>query len=555
MSLRNLWLNLKKTLSNNYSIMSLIRLHNIGKKFESNLVLRDVYFRLNKGDRIGLIGKNGVGKTTVLKLILGQTEPTEGTIEVNDGVRIGYFSQFSELNGEMSILDVLDGLFADIHAIEEELLEIEIALEESPQRTELTQLLNKQAELLEEMARREGWTYQNRIDTVLDKLGFSAAYRKRPIDQLSGGWCNRAALAKILLEEPQILLMDEPTNFLDIAGLDWLEEWFKKLRGGLIIVSHDRHFLDNVVNKIVEIENYHFQEYEGNFTQYIREKRIRIKNLERQFQHEEELLAFESEAIADRREARRNPGKALKNRLAKIKKSVEPRPVDKIVTGLYSDLKVVNRLCRAEGISKAYDEQKIFQNLSFEVQRGDRIAVIGPNGCGKTTLLKVLTDCEFPDSGSIVWGKAATYSYYNQVLDKLDLNDTVTHAVNIVNMAFFAPRKQVNRFLSLMQFSELDLEQQIGTLSGGQRARVALAKCLLSGAPVIVLDEPTNHLDLTSTQVMERALVNFPGAVIVVSHDRFFIDKVATRLLVFEDTGAIREVNGNWTIWHAGGEV
>jgi len=404
---------------------------------------------------------------------------------------------------------------------------------------------------MEEMEQREGWAYQNRIDTVLTRLGFSEVYRKRPIDQLSGGWRNRAALAKILLEEPDVLLMDEPTNFLDIQGLNWLEDWFKGLRGALIIVSHDRHFLDNVVNRIVEVENYHFQEYKGNFTEYVREKRIRIKTLERQFQHEEELLTFEAEAITDRREAMKNPTRALKRKLASIKRRVEPRPVDRIVTRLYEDLKISNRLCWTENISKAYDDQVLFRDLSTEIQRADRVAIIGPNGCGKTTLLKILTGLEQPDSGRIGWGKAARCSYYNQVFADLDPDDTVTHAVNIVEIAYFKPRKQVNRFLSLLQFSEMDLEQRIGTLSGGQKARVALAKCLLSGAPVIILDEPTNHLDITSTQVMERALVNFPGAVVVVSHDRFFIDKIAKRLLIFEGTDRLREVNGNWTIWQA----
>ena len=531
--------------------MSLARLQDISKKYDSNVVLRNVFFRLSKGDRVGLIGKNGVGKTTVLRLILGQEEPTEGTVEVNSGIKIGYFSQFSELNGEMSILEMLEELFTDIHAIEEELFEIELALDESPQDDELHQLLDRQARLMEQMEQREGWTYQSKIDTVLTKLGFSDVYRKRPIDQLSGGWRNRAALAKILLEEPDVLLMDEPTNFLDILGLTWLENWFRKLRGALIVVSHDRHFLDSVVNRVVEVENYHLQEYKGDFTEYVREKRIRIKTLERQFQHEEELLAFESEAIMDRREAMKDPSRALKRKLAKIKRSVQPRPVDKIITRLYEGLRVVNRLCWTEVISKAYDSQVLFRELSIEIQRGDRIAVIGPNGCGKTTLLRLLTGIEQPDSGRIVWGKAAECSYYNQVFADLDMDDTVTHAVNIVKMAFFKPRKQVNHFLSLLQFSEMDLEQRIGTLSGGQKARVALAKCLLSGAPVIVLDEPTNHLDITSTQVMERALVNFPGAVVVVSHDRFFIDKVATRLLIFEGTDRLREVNGNWTIWQA----
>jgi ATP-binding cassette subfamily F protein 3 len=531
--------------------VSLIRLHNVSKTYDDNVVLRNVYFRLNAGDRIGLIGRNGAGKTTVLKLILDQEEPTTGTVEINQDLQIGYFSQFSELDGELPIVDVLEGLFDDVHAIEAELDEIDTALNDRPSETDLDRLLNRQAALFDEMEQREGWTYQVRIDTALSKLGFSDAHRERPIDQLSGGWRNWAALAKIILQEPDVLLMDEPTNFLDIAGLSWLEEWFQRHRGALIIVSHDRHFLDRVVNRIVEIENYNFQAYEGNFTQYVREKPLRLKSLQRQFQHEEELLAYEAEAIADRREAAADPSKALKRKLANIKKRAQPRPVDKIVTGIYERLYVPNKLCRAEALSKAYDGQVLFTDLSFEVQRGDRIVVLGPNGCGKTTLLRVLTEDEPPDTGRIAWGKAVEYIYYNQVFAELDLNDTVTHAVNVVGLAFRAPRKRVNRFLSLLQFSEMDLRCKIGTLSGGQRARVALAQCLLSGAGLIVLDEPTNHLDLSSTQVMERALVHFPGAVVVVSHDRFFIDKVATRLLIFEGAGHVREVAGNWTIWQA----
>ena len=537
--------------------MSLVRLHNVTKGDDDDAVLREVYFRLSRGERVGLIGKNGSGKTTVLKLVLGQEQPDQGTVEVDEGARIGYFSQFSELSGEATILEVLDGLFVDIHAIEEELLEIEVALDDSPQGDDLRRLLNRQAALMDEMDRREGWTYRNRIDTVLTRLGFSDAYRVKPIDQLSGGWRNRAALAVILLEKPDVVLMDEPTNYLDMAGLEWLEEWFRKLRGAAIVVSHDRHFLDAVVNRVVEIESYHFQEYRGGFTQYVREKPLRMKSLERQFVHEEELLALEAEAIADRQEMLKNPSRALKRRLANVKKRAEPRPIDRIVTGIYQGLHVKNDLCRVEAVSKAYSGQVLFRDLTFEVHRQDRIAIVGPNGCGKTTLLKVLVEDETPDSGRIVWSKGTEYIYYNQVFEDLDLKDTVSHSVNAwsdakgVGLAYRAQRKKVNRFLSLFQFSEMDLTQRIGTLSGGQRARVALALCLLSGASVILLDEPTNHLDMTSTQVMERALVHFPGAVVVVSHDRVFIDKVATRLLVFEGGGRVAEIAGNWTIWQA----
>lgn len=530
--------------------MSLIRLHNVSKNYEKKQVLREVFFRLSEGDRVGLIGKNGVGKTTILRLILGQEEPDEGQIDMDDGLKIGYFSQFSELSGDLAIEEILLDVFSDIQTIEEELRQIETQLGDAPPEKEMSRLLARYDDLMGEMERRGGWTYDNQIDTVLTKLNFNDRHRSMPVDQLSGGWRNRAALAKILLDAPDVLLLDEPTNFLDFEGLSWLESWLSSWNGALIIVSHDRHFLDGVVNRIIEIENYHFHEYEGNFTAYVRKKQTRIKSLERQFQFEEELLAFEAEAIEDRREAAKNPSKALQRRLANIKKMTEPRMADKIITGLYKGLRLGTELCRVENIAKAYDVP-LFENLSFTLHKGDRLVIMGPNGSGKSTLLRTLRGDEATDTGRVVWPHGSEFADYNQMFDTLDLNDTVTHAVNVAPLAFYESRKLANRFMTLFRISELDQKQRIGTLSGGQRARVALAQCLLSGAPVIILDEPTNHLDLTSTQAMERALMHFPGAVIVVSHDRFFIDKVATRLLIFGESGQTELFEGNWTLWQA----
>lgn len=530
--------------------MSLIRLNGVTKRFDRQLILREIFFRINTGDIIGLIGKNGAGKTTLLKLILNQEQPDDGTVDLNAGIRVGYFSQFSELNDDDTVDHILERIFEDIRRTEEELETITERLGRSditPEEMEAS--IDRQAECTALMEHRDGWNYRHRIDTVLSKLGFTERYRQRPLSALSGGWRNRAALAKILLEEPDLLLLDEPTNYLDIAGLNWLETWIKRFKGGVIIVSHDRHFLDQVVNRIIEVENYHLQEYKGNYSDFIREKNIRIKSLERQFEFEETLLVLESEAIADRKAAQKNPDEVLKRKLANIKKQVAPRPIDKVVTGIYDGLHISNKLCHIEHISKAYGEQTILTDLSFEIHRGDRWAFVGPNGIGKSTLIRIVTQKEMPDKGFIKWERGMKPVYFNDVLDDLDPSESITKYVNFRGLAFNAARKQVNRFLTLLRFSDLDLQRRIGNLSGGEKARVALAVCLLSGATAIILDEPTNHLDITTTQVMERALFHFPGAVIVASHDRFFLDKLANMLLVFEGENTWRIVEGNWTTW------
>ena len=542
--------------------MSLIRAKGVTKKYEQRLVLRDVFFRLAKGERAGLIGINGSGKTTLLNLLLGREEPTEGEIELSYGVKIGYFSQFSELDSEASVQQILEDVLVHVKTLLDELGKIEQDM--AVNTDDLDALLQRQAEVLEAIELVDGWNWKNRIDTVLSKLGFNEDLRHRPIRQLSGGWRNRAALAKILLEEPDVLLLDEPTNYLDVSGMDWLETWIKKFRGALLVVSHDRHFLDRVVTRIVELENYHLHEYSierangsGIFAEYVRERKLRLKTLENQHLHEEELLVYEAEAIDDRKQAAKAPNEWLRRRLANIKKTVQPQPMERIITSIYQNLRVSGQLLRTKDLAKSYGKEELFRGVSLTLSKGERLAIIGPNGCGKSTLLRILTGEETEDSGSVQWlstGTGLSFSgvSFNHILGDLDpnvlLSQTIGGNYGIVNGA---ARKEVKEFLAMFQFTELDMRQRLGQLSGGQKARAALALCLLSGAGLLILDEPTNHLDLTSTQVMERALTHFPGAVIVVSHDRFFIDKVATRLLVFEGSPTPRLVEGNWTTMQA----
>ena len=519
--------------------VSLVRLNDVELRFENTPILREAFFRLDGTDRVGMIGRNGSGKTSILRLILERVTPDSGSVTVEPGTRIGYFSQFSELDGAATIVEVLEGLFGEIADIEAELASIDAEIAADP-AADLDRLVHRQSDLFGEMDRLDGWDYHRRIDTALTTLGFTAAHRLCAIDELSGGWRNRAALAKILLEDPDVLLLDEPTNFLDVAGVEWLEAWFRGFHGAAVIVSHDRKFLDAVATRIIEIENHHLHEYPGNFGEYVIQKQFRLKTLEAQFQHESELLAFEAEGIADRRDAAKAESRGLDKQLSQIKKSRAPRPVDQIITEIYGGLHVKDVLCRIEGLGKSFGERVLFEALSFEIRRGNRIVVSGANGSGKTTLLRVLTGEETADAGGVAWAAGSRVVSYNRVLAELDDTDTVTHAVNAYpdSLALTATRKSVGRFLGMFQFSEADLKNRIGNLSGGQRARVAMAQCLLSGASVLLLDEPTNHLDLASTQVMERALMHFPGAIVVVSHDRFFSEKVANRRIIFGADGA-----------------
>jgi|GEM_PF-615042 len=545
--------------------MSVIRIGSVTKRYGRHTVLHNVSLRVGKGERLSVVGRNGSGKTTLLRLISGAEEPDSGTVEVDAGLSVESFSQFTELGGDSSIEEVLDREFKAIHDLAGALDAIGAEIDAagpagggadggSGGERRLRELIRRQTEMLAEMERLGGWNYGHRIETVLTRLGFVGGHRSLPLSGLSGGWRNRAGLALMLLRDPDVILLDEPTNYLDAEGVEWLTEWVSKGKATVVAVSHDRSFLDGVSDRMVELENNRIYEYVGGYAAYVRQRRIRGGELGRDFVHEEELLAMEENAINDRAElakalkASRAGKGGLGRRIADIKKKVTPPPSGTIVTSLYQGMKVPDMTLGVSGLAVGYGGEPVIKGVGFDLYGGERMAIVGRNGCGKTTLIKALLGLVAPSAGKVAWGGGVKHAYFNGVLEGLDPDDTVTHNVNVHGDAYGAPRKAVNRFIRMFGFSEASLGDRIGDLSGGQRARVAVIKCMISGCNAIVMDEPTNHLDIPSIQAMEYGLVSFPGSVLFASHDAFFIDKVATRVLVYEG-GSFEGYGGNLTAY------
>ena len=506
---------------------------NISRSFGDNHILKRVSFHIEEHEKAAVVGINGAGKSTLLKIIIGDLAPDEGSVTWAKGASIGYLAQHQDLEGAETIYDALLEVKRPILEMEERLRNLEQSMK-SASGEELEAMLSEYSRLNHAFELENGYACRSEITGVLKGLGFSEDEFSKPIQALSGGQKTRVSLGKLLLTKPDILLLDEPTNHLDMKSIAWLETYLKGYSGSVIIVAHDRYFLDRVVTKVIELDNGTATVFSGNYSAYsdkkamLRDAQIRAYlNQQQEIRHQEAVIAklksFNREKSIRRAESREK----MLDKIERLEKPVEIN--DSMDIRLEPDVVSGNDVLTVTDLSKSFDTQTLFTHGSFEIKRGERIAVIGNNGTGKTTLLKIINGLIPADAGEIRLGAKVHIGYYDQEHQVLHMDKTLFQEIQDTypNMN----NTQIRNTLASFLFTGDDVFKLIKDLSGGERGRVSLAKLMLSDANFLLLDEPTNHLDITSKEILESALNRYTGTVLYVSHDRYFINRTATRIL------------------------
>ncbi len=507
--------------------------NNITKTFGTDAILSDCSFHIEEREKAAIVGPNGAGKSTLLKIIMGRLPADDGTVTISKDKTLGYLAQHQNLSSDGTIYDELLSVKKDIIALEEKIRETEQQMKNATGE-QLDTLLDQYTKMNHQFELENGYAYQSEIVGVLKGLGFTEDDFSLPVNTLSGGQKTRVALGKLLLSKPDIILLDEPTNHLDMESIRWLENYLLGYNGSVIIVAHDRYFLDRIVTKIIEIENTHVTVFSGNYTAYADKKKIlrnmQLKeylNQQREIKHQQEVITklkqFNREKSIKRAESREK----MLDKLEVVDKPAEIN--DKMNIELNPSVISGNDVLSFSHLSKAFDDNTLFTDISFDIKRGERVALIGNNGTGKTTILKIINDILPADSGEIKLGSKVTIGYYDQEHHVLDpdktLFDELQDAYPDLN------NTQIRNTLAAFLFTNDDVFKYIRDLSGGERGRVSLAKLMLSNANFLILDEPTNHLDMVSKEILENALNSYTGTVLYVSHDRYFINTTATRII------------------------
>ncbi len=543
--------------------MIVISANQLTKLYGVDEILTDVSFHINAGDRVGIVGANGAGKSTLLNILSGELPCDSGNYFISGDLKIGYFHQNDLFTSEKTVYEEMLSIFGHLIQMEKDLTEISekiaelSSLPENPERAEeVRRLLSEYDRLSESFRLQNGYGYKSEISGVLNSMAFPPSFFDKKMNSLSGGERTRLALAALLLKKPDILLLDEPTNHLDIGTLKWLEQYLRAYQGTVVIISHDRYFLDHTVNRIFEIENRRLSVYEGNYTFYAQEKKVRLISELKAYEKQQDEIRRQEDMI--RRFKERGTEKLAKRARSREKMLAKTEVMEKPVVSssqmriqFKESSKSGNDTLQAFEISKSYgtgDEKRtLFSDVSFDIKRGERICIIGPNGTGKTTLLRMIMSEIPPTSGHIKVGHNVVFGYYDQQQSMLNESSTVLEEMRDAYSLY--SDTQLRGLLGRFLFRNDDVFKQVSALSGGERARLALLKLMLSGANTLILDEPTNHLDIASKEVFEDALLDFPGTCIIVSHDRYLLNKVPTSIYELTKNG-ITVYPGNYDYYN-----
>lgn len=527
--------------------MILLQTNDVMRRFGADVLFHNINLQIQDHGRTALVGRNGAGKTTLLKMIAGITSPDEGTISKTKDLSIGYLAQDQGLDSQNNIWAELDTVFTPLHKLEDEIhqLEDQLASLDAAQK-DYQQVLAKYDRLQDEYKKRGGYEYESRMRGILHGFGFGQEYYEVPVNDLSGGQKTKLALAKILLQEPSLLILDEPTNHLDMNVLSWLEDYLKSYRGALLVVSHDRYFLDHVVKDVYDLDNRTLTHYTGNYTQFVQHKQERLKAEWKHYDQQQKKIA-KLEDFVNRNIVRASTTKraqARRKQLEKMDRVERPETDDKSIHfHFHSDKDSGNEVLDVKNAKVGYDEQVLAGPLSFTVRKPQRIGIIGPNGIGKSTLLKSILHKIPLISGTIKLGANLEIGYYDQEQQQLHPKKDVLNEVWDDHPE--VPEKDIRSLLGSFLFVGDDVYKPVHDLSGGEKARLELTKLSFKPINFLILDEPTNHLDIDSREVLENAINEFNGTVLFVSHDRYFINQVATDVLDMHKDG-IKHYAGNY---------
>ena len=527
----------------------LFRLSEVHKSYGTQDVLRGVSFQINPGEHVGLVGRNGSGKTTIFRLINNEEPTDRGEVIRARGTRLGMLAQHIHFEPGSTVHESALAAFGHLQQIEHEMHELEHRMGEAPE--DLDKILERYSDLQHQFEREGGFEYTAKAETILQGLGFDRTTWSLETEKLSGGQQNRLGLVRLLLAEPDVLLLDEPTNHLDVTGVEWLEEFLQGYPSAYVVISHDRYFLDRACRRIIELENGRAASYTGNYSAYLVEREERREAQQRAYDNQQQLIAKTEEFI--RRNLAGQKTKQAKSRrtmLAKLERVDAVRPDQS--SGdfrLRSIERAGNHVLTVDQVTIGYPDKLLACDISFILRRSECLGIIGPNGSGKTTFLKTILQKTSPLAGEIRWGTKVEVGYYAQQLDDLDDRNEIIMELRRV-AAPGATAGELRSFLAKFLFRGDDVYKHVRDLSGGEKGRLALAKLIYSRVNVLVLDEPTNHLDIPSREALEEALDAYEGTILTISHDRYFLDRVATQILALDGEGIAEHYDGDYTEYH-----